>query len=202
MLCGIGVGAVISALWICIVAGFVLLVASSSGAVLAQDKASPSASGLKQLGEQLQRAVASNDVKRAAQITRSLLCDRAQITKALSSQVSPDMINKIAEMHNGAPKDEQQLANMLRIKPGQSVVTVFSATTEELAGNAPGSVAHDKFPGGAIKLASSAILRPGMTFYKMTFVEPGKEAGMSHDLFYWDGQNWKMLGSAWRVLEK
>jgi hypothetical protein len=44
-------------------------------------------------------------------------------------------------------------------------------------------------------------LRPGVTFYEVEFLEPGKDAGMKYHLFYWDGKQWSMLGPVWRALE-
>ncbi|HZL71116.1 MAG TPA: hypothetical protein VFC86_01550, partial [Planctomycetota bacterium] len=63
------------------------------------------------------------------------------------------------------------------------------------------SVAFKEFPGGAKKLAET-ILRPGVTFYEVEFLEPGKDAGMKFHLFFWDGERWAMLGAAWRVVDK
>jgi hypothetical protein len=60
-------------------------------------------------------------------------------------------------------------------------------------------VVFAKFPGGAVKLAGQ-ILRPGMTFYEVEFLEPGKDSGMKYHLFYWDGKQWTMLGPLWRAL--
>jgi hypothetical protein len=45
------------------------------------------------------------------------------------------------------------------------------------------------------------VLRPGLTFYQVEFLEPGKDDGMKYHLFYWDGEQWTMLGPIWRVLK-
>jgi hypothetical protein len=45
------------------------------------------------------------------------------------------------------------------------------------------------------------ILRPGMTFYEVEFLEPGKEYGVKYHLFFWDGKQWTMLGPVWRALQ-
>jgi hypothetical protein len=36
----------------------------------------------------------------------------------------------------------------------------------------------------------------------MSFIEPGKYAGMTFHLFFWDGADWKMLGPIWRLVPK
>jgi hypothetical protein len=60
-------------------------------------------------------------------------------------------------------------------------------------------VADAEFPGGTVEIAKQ-ILRPGMTFFEIEFLEPGKESGMKYHLFYWDGRQWTMLGPVWRAM--
>ena len=62
-------------------------------------------------------------------------------------------------------------------------------------------LAFKEFPGGAKRVAELA-LRPGMTFYEVEYLEPGKNTGMKYHLLYWDGKQWSMLGPAWRVLKQ
>ena len=64
-----------------------------------------------------------------------------------------------------------------------------------------GSVAYKEFPGGTKRVAELA-LRPGVTFYEVEYLEPGKSAGMKYHLLYWDGKQWSMLGPVWRVLKQ
>jgi hypothetical protein len=85
-------------------------------------------------------------------------------------------------------------------KPEQTVVNVTGATTEEIANYGKGSAAYNEFSGGASGVAEK-VLRPGMTFYEVKFLEPGKVAGMKYHLFYWDGGRWTMLGPIWRALK-
>jgi hypothetical protein len=80
------------------------------------------------------------------------------------------------------------------------VVKVHGATTEEIVTYAQGSVVYSEFPGGTRRIAER-ILRPGMTFYEIEFLEPGKEYGMKYHLLYWDGRQWTMLGPLWRALQ-
>ncbi len=39
-----------------------------------------------------------------------------------------------------------------------------------------GSIVFKEFPGGAVELAKN-LLRPGLTFCEVEFLEPGKDAG-------------------------
>lgn len=84
-------------------------------------------------------------------------------------------------------------------KPGQTEIQVHAATTEEIIEYKKDSVGYKEFSGGAKRIAPK-VLRPGVTFYEIEYVEPGKEAGMKYHLFYWDGNQWSMLGAAWREL--
>jgi hypothetical protein len=42
------------------------------------------------------------------------------------------------------------------------------------------------------------VLRPGVTFYEVEFLQPGQPRGIKYHLFYWDGRRWAMLGPVWR----
>lgn len=155
---------------------------------------------LKALLRAIQKAQQGDDVDRAAGLTRGLLPSEARLQKALKPGVPKDVVGKMMAMHqmfSGWPK--RKLARLLGSKPGQTEIQVHGATTEEIAANKPGSIVFKEFPGGAVKLAQ-ALLRPGVTFYEVEFLEPGKERGMKYHLFYWDGKRWAMLGPMWRAL--
>jgi hypothetical protein len=193
-----GVFAALVAIGVLVAAG---LTTYAVDVAYAQGSPSPGADSLKQLGEELCRAHSSGNLKRAAEINKVLLPDVTQIARALSAEVAPDVLNKVTEMHSKLPKGEQQLAELIRCKPNQSVIKVYEATTEEIARSDEKSVAYKEFPDGVRGLATIKILRSKMTFYELVFLEPGNDAGMKYHLFYWDGQDWKMLGPIWRVLQ-
>lgn len=139
------------------------------------------------------------DTKSALALLVSLYPNEERIKKALKNDTPLDTLQKILDMHKqrGLPTelDVKQLA-----KPEQKSVRVHGATTEEIAKYAEGSVAFKQFPGGARRIAAQ-LFRPGLTFYEVEFVEPGQEHGMTYHLFYWDGQQWTMLGPIWRALQ-
>ncbi len=83
--------------------------------------------------------------------------------------------------------------------PAKTQVHVYAATTEEMVEYREGTVTFQQFP-GAVKELARTLLRPGMTFYEVEMVEPGKDLGMKYHLFYWDGRRWAMLGPVWRAL--
>ena len=130
---------------------------------------------------------------------RTLGPDERRLRRALRDDVAPDVLGKVIEFHKGFEKGwEGQLAKLAG--PEQTVVKVRGATTEEIRQNQEGSIAYENFPGGARQMAER-ILRPGVTFYEAEFLEPGQPRGIKYHLFYWDGEQWSMLGPVWRVIQ-
>ena len=71
-------------------------------------------------------------------------------------------------------------------------------TVEDLAAYKEGTPAFNEFPGGAKDVADKA-LQPGTTYYEVEVAEPGKDIGTKVHMFFWDGQQWRMLGPIWRA---
>jgi hypothetical protein len=139
------------------------------------------------------------DTKQAVELMQSVMPDEARVRKALKDSVPADTLQRIVGFHKKmGPVSERDVVKLA--KPEQKNVQVHAAKTEDIIKYREGSVAFKEFPGGAKKVAE-AVLRPGMTFYEVEFLEPGKDAGMKYHLFYWDGKQWSMLGPVWRVLE-
>lgn len=160
------------------------------------------ANSLKTLFEKYHAALATQDGPTAAQMVRGLLPDEARLQAALGPGSTPEIWAKIKAFHTQLPKtDDAALAKLLPAKPAQTQVAIHGATTEEIAQYAEGSVAFAEFPGATRDLARAGILRPGVTFYEVEFLEPGADAGMKYHLFYWDGTNWSMLGPVWRSIK-
>ena len=154
---------------------------------------------LKALFEAMHQAVhVKQDLKQATALFQSMMPDQARIRKALKDNVAPDIARQIVEMHQKMPVTDDTLRKLAR--PEQKEVQVHGATTEDIIRYREGSVAFNEFPGGAKRVAEQA-LRPGMTFYEVEYLAPGKDSGMKYHLVYWDGKQWTMLGPAWRVLK-
>lgn len=139
------------------------------------------------------------DAKSAAALFVSLCPNEERARKALRGDAPPETLQKILDMYKQIGLPTTVDVNQL-VRPEQTIVKVYGATTEEIARNAKESVVFAEFPGGAVRLAGQ-ILRPGMTFYEIEFLEPGKEYGVKYHLFYWDGKQWTMLGPIWRALQ-
>jgi len=140
-----------------------------------------------------------NDAKAAAAQLQALMPDEARVKQALRDNVAPDALGRVLDMHKKlGPASEADAAKLAR--PEQKEVRVHGATTEEIVAYREGSVAYRAFPGGARRVAEQ-VLRPGMTFYEVEFLEPGKDAGIKYHLLYWDGTQWSMLGPVWSVLD-
>jgi hypothetical protein len=138
------------------------------------------------------------DAMSAVALFDSMIPNEERARKALRNDAPPESLQKILGMYRqfGLPgnADVNRLA-----KPEQTIVKVHGATTEEIARNEQGTVVFSEFPGGAVDMAGK-ILRPGLTFYEIEFLEPGKEYGIKYHLFFWDGRQWTMLGPVWRAL--
>jgi hypothetical protein len=156
---------------------------------------------LKKLFETIHNLIyVKNDNKSADALLESWVPNEERARKALRNDIAPETLQKIFEYH-------KQLKSMIGNKnineiarPEQTVVKVHGATTEEIVSYAQGSVAYAEFPEGARTMAEQ-FLRPGMTFYEVEFLEPGKDLGIKYHLFYWDGKQWSMLGPMWRALQ-
>lgn len=160
------------------------------------------ANSLKALFEKYHAALMTQDGATAAQIVQDLLPDEPRLQSAIGPGATPEIWAKIKAFHAQLPKtDATALAKLLAANPAQTLVKVHGASTEEIARYAEGSVAFAEFPGAARDLATAGILKPGVTFFELEFLEPGAEAGMKYHLFYWDGASWSMLGPVWRGLK-
>jgi hypothetical protein len=82
-------------------------------------------------------------------------------------------------------------------KPGQTSVLVWSATTEDI--KAWRGAARDHFPGGYQKVG--AHLKPGVTLYAFKFVVPGESLGMAFDGLAFVNGRWVIFPKPFRALE-
>ena len=80
-------------------------------------------------------------------------------------------------------------------KAGQTQVQVSSATSDELKGWTGGAA---EFPGGWKDVG--AQLKPGVTFYRFKFVEPGQDLGMAYDGLAYVNGNWRIFPKPWRAM--
>lgn len=150
----------------------------------------------------LQGIIAAGKTEEAAKITGDLIPDSATLKKALADGVPAETLTKIESIYKTLPTDPAARAKVLAARPGYTEIQVHASTTEQIAKYEAGSAAYKEFPGATKTLAADGILRPGMTYFEVEILEPGKDAGMKYHLFFHDGTGWKMLGPIWRVLSK
>lgn len=176
----------------------IALPAAAAGAASFKHENKPQ--NLKALFEQMHQAVhVKQDVKRATALFQSIMPDEARVRKALKDKVAPETVTQILDMHRKFGVSDDTLRKLARAE--QKEVQVHGSSTEDIIRYREGSVAYNEFPGGAKRVAEQ-LLRPGMTFYEVEYLVPGKDAGMKYHLLYWDGKQWSMLGPAWRVLKQ
>lgn len=139
------------------------------------------------------------DADAADRLLAGLLPDKDRLKQALAETVSDEQFDKFWALHLQFAAAKPDLTKFCKAE--QKEVQVHGATTEEIAAYAKDSVAFKEFPGGAKMLAEAKLLRPGLKFYEVEFLEPGKEAGMKYHLFFWDGKRWTMAGPLWRAVK-
>lgn len=159
--------------------------------------AQATAEDLKKHMAALQAAIAGGKTDEAAKMTSALLPDNARLKKALAD----GSVAKAEAFYAGLPKAPEQLARLLAVPAARTEIQVHASTTEDIATYAKDSVAFKEFPGAIKDLAAAGILRPGVTFYEVEFLEPGKDLGTKFHLFYHDGTTWTMLGPVWNALK-
>lgn len=175
-----------------------LLTIAPAGAASFKHENSPK--NLKALFEEIHQQVhVKKDVKQATALFQAMMPDAGRVKKALKDNVDRDTEKRVLEMHQKMQITEDVVRKVAQ--PEQKEVQVHGATTEDIVRYSQGSVAFKEFPGGAKRVAGE-LLRPGMTFYEVEYLAPGKDAGMKYHLVYWDGKQWSMLGPVWRVLKQ
>lgn len=125
--------------------------------------------------------------------------DHASLSKSLRPAKAdyeavflPELAAK-AEAVYGPAWDGGQL--VVAPKAGQTDVLISAATSDELKG---WTGAAAEFPGGWKEVG--AQLKPGVTFYRFQFVEPGKDLGMAYDGLAHVNGNWRIFPKPWRVM--
>jgi hypothetical protein len=156
---------------------------------------------LLRLCQRYQVAYLNRDTKRAAELVKGLLLDERRIRTVFRKDVARETVTAVVNAHQAILKSSPEcLAAQLEFRQDQTGLLIHAATTEELAAREPGSLAWEEFPGGTQDIAQT-ILRPGMMFYNVTFINPDERHGKQYQLFFWDGRRWGMLGPMWRVVE-
>lgn len=125
--------------------------------------------------------------------------DHAALSKSLRPSKAdydavflPDLAAK-ADAVYGPAWDGGQM--VVAPKAGQTQALVFPATSDELKS---WTGAATEFPGGWKDVG--AQLKPGVTFYRFKFVEPGQDLGMAFDGLAHVNGNWRIFPKPWRVM--
>ena len=126
----------------------------------------------------------------------AMVPDEARLRRALAESAPATTVQAILTMYEGF----RGVPPPPLAKDHHTEVHVHSATTAELAADAPGGAAIAEFPGGARQAAKAGLLRDGVTFHEVELLEPGQENGIKYHLFFHDGTGWSMLGAIWRAL--
>ena len=101
-----------------------------------------------------------------------------------------------AKIEQAHAKDWDSNKAVIKPKPGQTEIKVWSATGSDLdkgTGNAR------EFPSGYKKVAKH--LSPTVLFFRFKFVEPGKDTGTAYDGLAFVNGHWVIAPKPWRAME-
>ena len=100
-----------------------------------------------------------------------------------------------AKVEASQAKDWDSSKAVIKPKPGQTDVKIWSATGADLA---RGSGDAREFPGGYKKIGPH--LGPAVLFFRFKFVEPGKDVGTAYDGLAFVNGHWVIAPKPWRGL--
>ncbi len=123
-----------------------------------------------------------------AAMTRSLRPAAEDYEAIFTADVLTDVKAKYEEQWG---KEEY----VVEAREGQTELQLWKATTEQLR---DGSGDANQFPGGYKKIADK--LKPGLTFYRFKFVQPGDKHGMAYDGLVFVNGHWVMVSKPYRAL--
>ncbi len=101
-----------------------------------------------------------------------------------------------AKIEASQAKDWDSNKAVIKPKPGQTEIKLWSATGDDLlsgTGNAK------EFPAGYGKVAK--YLAPAAVYFRFKFVEPGKDTGTAYDGLSWVHGHWVIVPKPWRAFE-
>ena len=131
----------------------------------------------------------------------SVIPTKESLKKLFKDDVPAASIDQLADQFKELPPSDEAAACIFYPGQGRTEIRVHASSVEDLAAYKEGTPAYEEFPGGARRLAEKS-LAPGTTFYEVEVTEPGKDMGTKFHMFFWDGQQWRMMGPAWRVFKE
>ncbi len=128
-------------------------------------------------------ARAAGDAPKLLELTKAMLPTTEEMRKVLRG--GPD-VDAFLEQYKAERLrgDANEVAREL-LKPkevAQTVVKIYSATTEELAAYAEGGVAYAEFPKG-MQAFAERVAAPGRVWHTIEYLEPGQDSGMKFTAF-------------------
>ena len=165
---------------------------SGSGAPAADSSDTPSGAAILQGNEDGARALLAQfvapDADHGAQ-TRSLRPTSNDYKTLFDAKTA-------AKIEAAQAKDWDSNKAVIKPKPGQTEVKVWSATGSDLAKGAGNA---KEFPDGYKKVAKH--LAPSALFFRFKFVEAGKETGTAYDGLAFVNGHWVIAPKPWRAIE-
>ncbi len=167
--------------------------AADGGATATAEGGTAAGGGTMQGNEEGAKALLTQFVSPTADhaaLTRSLRPTTADFKALYDAATAP-------KIEAAQAKDWDSGKAVIKPKPGQSDVKIWSATGAELAsGKGPGAT---NFPGGYRRVGKH--LAPTVTFFRFKFVEAGKDTGTAYDGLAFVNGHWVISPKPWRAMD-
>jgi hypothetical protein len=166
--------------------------APSSDAPPPSSSEAPSSAAILQGNEDGARALLSQFVAPNADhlaLTRSLRPTSSDYKSLFDAKAA-------AKIEAAQAKEWDSNKAVIKPKPGQTEIKVWSATGSDLA---KGTGNAKEFPGGYKKVAKH--LAPSVLFFRFKFVEAGKDTGTAYDGLAFVNGHWVIAPKPWRAME-
>lgn len=159
----------------------------------------PAAQTLEAVSNAFADARAASDAAPLVELTKALLPGDDDLRRVLKAGPETDAFLAKYDAARLRADANEVAQGILKPSAGQSVARVHSATTEELAAYAKGSVAYAEFAGGSRDFAK-AVAAPGRVWQAIEYLKPGEERGMKYALFTVLDGRVIFLMKPWRAL--
>jgi len=160
-----------------------------------------SVENLEALFNELKMAADSDNLARAAMLTRALMPDRARLMAVLRDDTPEAVLQQnLDDIQNRFPDDESLGWKFVPTLKSESTFKVSFASAE-LLWTFRKNTAAQLFPTG-ITDAAKLLFKPDTVFYIVEAKEPrSEEMGSRFQPFFWDGKQWTYLGEIWRFVQ-
>ena len=151
--------------------------------------------GLKRYLDDIRTAHFQGNIQRKVELTR-LSMPTLQDIDAVLTEEGRDRLKrcKVERMLKHYTSSARKLRRIYRMGPAQTGFYINSATTAELV------TGRHNLPGGMNRIAR--FLKPGLKWYRVKFVRPGRRLGRAYTAFAFLNNRWIFFMKPWRFIKR